>query len=186
MRCPFCDNPVAADAVECPACRLTFSRTCTLLGAMPRLSPGIADTTRTLRPVDQKRLKRKIAGMQVRFPQLVVQVVLHRFPAEHPFNMHVFWLFNAGSFAGDQRRGKDNHAILLALDPVRGESALMPGYGLEPLLKPEALGHLLELAAPAWSVRNWTDGILRVLDGLEKLLESVAERESVSGAQGEF
>jgi hypothetical protein len=88
--------------------------------------------------------------------------------------MHVFWLFNAGAFAGDGRRGKDSHVMLLVLDPARCESALMPGYGLEPLLKREALDHLLELAGPYWDNRQWADGIHRVLTGLEQLLHSVS------------
>ena len=101
--------------------------------------------------------------------------------------MHVFWLFNAGNFAGDSHRGKDNHSLLLALDPVRGESALMPGYGLESFLKREALDHLLELAGPAWETGDWAEGIFRVLDGLDKLLESVAiPIEAETATKGEF
>ena len=48
--------------------------------------------------------------------------------------MHVFWMFNAANFAGDIRRGKDNHALLVALDPVRGEAAIGFGYGLEKIV----------------------------------------------------
>ena len=101
--------------------------------------------------------------------------------------MHVFWLFNAGNFAGGSSRGKDNHALMIALDPNRSESAIIPGYGLETLLKTEALDHLLELAGPAWENKRWADGIFRVLDGLDQLLESVAlPAEVASGEGGEF
>lgn len=48
----------------------------------------------------------------------------------------------------------------------------MPGYGLEPFLKIGALDHLLDLAGPAWSAGEWSEGIEQVLDGLDKLLES--------------
>jgi uncharacterized membrane protein YgcG len=178
MRCPYCHTPLPANTAECHACRLTFPRTCQLLGAVPRLSPGLADSARVLRKGDQARLRRKITEMETRFPQLVMQVLIHKFPETHPFPMHVFWIFNAASFAGELRRGKDNHALLLAVDPRRRESALMPGYGLEPLLPTESLGHLLDLASPAWEAGNWADGILRVLDGLQPLLESIAERQS--------
>ena len=60
---------------------------------------------------------------------------MHGFPAEHPFTMYAFWLFNAGAFAGESKRGKDNHALLIAIDPYRQESAIIHGYGLEQLLK---------------------------------------------------
>lgn len=174
MRCPYCQNPVRIDEQECPACRLTYPRTAALVGAVPRLTQGVADTTRTLGMADQSRLRRRIEQIHRRFPQLSLQVVMHGFPAEHPFPMHVFWLFNAAAFAGEANRGGDNHALLLAIDPQRCESALMPGYGLEPFLGHEALDHLLELAGPAWLRGNWADGILRVLDGVSQLLESVA------------
>ncbi len=174
MRCPYCDQPLAADAAECPSCRLTYPRTSALLGAMPRLTPIVSDTTGSLLPAEASKLRRRIEEIQRNLPQLVLQVVIHHFPAEHPFSMHVFWLFNAGAFAGDGRRGKDSHVMLLVLDPARCESALMPGYGLEPLLKREALDHLLELAGPYWDNRQWADGIHRVLTGLEQLLHSVS------------
>lgn len=187
MECPFCQTPLKADASECPACRLTFPRTSALVGALPRLTPVVADSTRSLSASQQGKLKARIASMQRRFPQLVLQVVMHQFPTDHPFSMHVFWLFNAGNFAGDSRRGKDNHALLIAVDPSRGEAAIMPGYGLETFLKTEALAHLLELAGPAWGHARWADGIFGILDGLDRLLESIAVPEDGAGSlKGEF
>ena len=174
MQCPFCLTPLEADAHECPACWLTFPRTQAVLGALPRLTPWVADTTGLLALPDEAKLKKRITRIQRRFPQLVLQVVLHAFPVEHPFSMHVFWMFNAGNLAGDLRRGRDNHALLVALDPVRCEAAIIPGYGLENFLKTETLDHLLELAGPAWASGRWADGILGVLDGLDLLLESIA------------
>jgi hypothetical protein len=113
------------------------------------------------------------------------QVVMHRFPAEHPFSMHAFWLFNAADFAGTSHRGRDNHALMLAIDPYREEAAIVPGYGLEPFLTSESLDRLLDLASSAWQDLRWTDGILRVLDGLDLLLESIARPEE-AGAQHDF
>jgi hypothetical protein len=187
MLCPFCQTLLKADAHECPACRLTFPRTSALVGALPRLSPVVADTTRQIDAQDQAKLKKRISVIQRRFPQLVLQVVMHSFPEDYPFSMHVFWLFNAGNFAGDSKRGKENHALLIALDPNRSEAAIMPGYGLEAFLKPKTLDHLLELAGPAWQDSRWTDGIMRVLDGLDQLLESIAiPEEPETGKLGEY
>jgi len=187
MRCPFCQHSLRSTAPECPACRLTYPRTSALLGAVPRLAPVVADTTRSISAPDHARIKRRIEGIEKRFPELSLQVVIHHFPKEHPFSMHVFWLFNAASFAGDGARGGDNHALLLAVDPDRGESAIMPGYGLEPFLNHEALDHLLELAAPAWHDGRWADGILRVLDGLDRWMETLAiPHEAEAPPKGEY
>ncbi len=174
MRCPYCLSPLTASAPECPKCHLSYPKTGPLLGAVPRLPALVADTTGLLRPSDLTKLRNRIQAIQRRFPQLVLQVVMHRFSEEHPFSMHVFWLFNAASFAGDSNRGKDNHALLLAIDPARGEAAIMPGYGLEPFLANEAVDHLLELAGPAWQGGRWADGIMRVLEGLDQWLETIA------------
>lgn len=185
MRCPYCQGPLQAGSPECPACRLSYPRTCTLLGAVPRLAPLVADTTGTLRTADHNRIKRRLERLRRRFPQVAPQVVMHRFPAEHPFSMHVFWLFNAADFAGASHRGRDNHSLMLAIDPLRGESAIIPGYGLEPFLTSDALDRLLVLAGPAWQDRRWSEGILHVLDGLDLLLESIAVAEDGETA-GEF
>jgi uncharacterized membrane protein YgcG len=186
MRCPYCQSPVHPQTTECPSCRLNFPRTSTLLGAMPRLAPGVSDTTGKLTSSETGKLRKRVNALHRRFPQLVLQVVLRAMPDEHPFSLYAFWLFNAGAFAGEGRRGANNQGILLLIDPVRQESALIPGYGLEPLLKPEALGHLLDLAGPVWEAGLWMEGIERVLGGLEKLLESVGAPEKTGAINGEF
>jgi len=174
MRCPYCQQPVAVDAADCAECKLTFPRACVLLGAALRLTPLVADTTRTLALAEHHRLKRRLRKIQERFPQLVPQVVVHHFPAEHPFSTHVFWLFNTANLAGDSRRGSDNHSLMIVLDPSRGEAAMIPGYGLEVFLTDDALDHLLGLAAEHWETGRWTEGLLRVLDGLDAWLETIA------------
>lgn len=186
MRCPYCQASLHPQTTECPACRVTFPRTVTLLGATPRMAPGIADSTGSLTPKEIHKLRKRIATLQRRFPQAVIQIVIRSLPDDHPFTLYAFWLFNAGAFAGEGRRGKDNHSILLLIDPRRGESALIPGYGLEMLLSDEALGHLLDLAGPVWQAQMWAEGIDRVLTGLEKLLESVGVAEESILAEGDF
>jgi uncharacterized membrane protein YgcG len=74
----------------------------------------------------------------------------------------------------ESQKAGENRTILLALDPALGRSALTVGYGLEPFLGDEALDHLLELAEPAWRNGEWTRGILEVIEGLDRLLESAA------------
>lgn len=134
----------------------------------------VADTTGQLKGSAVGRLKKEIVRIQRRYPQLVVQIVLHAFPAEHPFGMHAFWLFNAGAFAGEAKRGANNHSILILVDPGRCESAMVPGYGLEPLMRSEVIEHLLEMAGPAFESQKWETGLQIILDGLEGLLETIS------------
>ena len=131
------------------------------------------------------RLKSEIIAMQRRYPQLVVQIVMHSFPAEHPFAMYGFWLLNAGAFSGEAKRGKRNHSLLILVDPVRHESAIVPGYGLEPLMTDDATGHILEMAGPAFESDKWETGFQIILEGIDGLLETIsvadeADRERVN------
>lgn len=174
MPCPYCQTPIGANAPECPACMLTFPRTSALVGAFPRLSPVVADTTGLLPKGLVSKIGKTIQRLQRRFPQLVVQVVMHGFPAEHPFSMYAFWLLNAGAFAGEGKRGTDNHTLLILIDPFRQESAIVPSYGLEPLLSREALDHLLEMSGPAFLSWRWQLGFEVLIEGLEQLLVSVS------------
>lgn len=186
MECPYCRTRIEPNTPECPACRVTFPRACALLGAVPRLSMGISDEANLMMPAEIGKLRCAIRLMKAKFPQLTVQVVLHAFPAEHPFGLHAFWLFNAASFSGDANRGSNNHTALVLVDPQRQESSVVLGYGLEGRVGGEVLDHLQELAGPAWTAGRWADGLLTVLDGLDRLFESIAHVHEFDLASGEF
>jgi len=119
----------------------------------------------------------------------MVQVVIHAFPAEHPFGLHAYWLFNAASFSGDANRGANNHTVLLVVDPKRQESPVVLGYGLEGQVSTEALDHLQELAGPAgpaWAGGRLADGILSVLEGLDRLFASIPQLREFDQETDEF
>ncbi|PAW75921.1 MAG: hypothetical protein B9S38_00090 [Verrucomicrobiia bacterium Tous-C4TDCM] len=174
MRCPYCRTRLTELAVECPACRLTLDRATALLGPVPRLGLGVADLAGVLPNGDAEKIAKAVSRLMWTFPQISLHVLLHVFPEDHPFDLHVFWLFNCGGFSNESQKAGENRTILLALDPAKGRSALTVGYGLEPFLGDEALDHLLELAEPAWLAGEWTRGILEVIAGLDRLLESAA------------
>jgi uncharacterized membrane protein YgcG len=144
----------------------------------------VSDTTGCLRSGEISRLKREMRVLQRRYPQLVLQIVMHALPTEHPFELYAFWLFNEGAFAGKAKRGSDNHALMILLDPYRCEAAIVPGYGLEPLLKLEWLERVLDMAEPLFGEYRWEDGLQLVLDGLDGMLDSVSVMED--GEEGEF
>lgn len=186
MECPYCRTRLEAGAVECPACRVTFPRASALLGAVPRLVTGVSDEKNLMSAPEIGKVRSAIRLLKDKFPQLMVQIVIHSFPVEHAFGLHAFWLFNAASFSGDTNRGANNHTVLLVVDPKRKESAVVLGYGLEGKVSHEVLDHLQELAGPAWAAGRWADGVLKVLDGLDRLLESIAELREFDHSSGEY
>lgn len=138
-------------------------------------------------PAELARVRGAVRTLRGKFPQVMVQIVIHRFPPEHPIGLHAFWLFNAASFSGDANRGANNHTVMVLIDPARLESSIVLGYGLESGAGQEVLDHLQELAGPAWSAGRWADGLLTVLDGLDRLFESLSEvHEFDQAAGGEF
>lgn len=195
MRCPYCRARLTETAVECPKCVLTLDRASALLGAVPRLGRGVCDTTGALKRAEMQKLAKACGKLSWHFPQVTLNILLHEFPKEHPFDLHVFWIFNCGGFSTENSKGGENHSILLALDPVQGRSALTVGYGLEPFLSDDAMDHLLELSEPAWRTRDWMRGIMEIIAGLDRLLESAAlgvaagfglEAQAMKARGGEF
>lgn len=180
MRCPYCRTRLTETAVECPKCVLTLDRASALLGAVPRLGRGVCDTTGCLGKAEMQKIAKACGKLTWHFPQVTLNVLLHEFPADHPFTLHIFWLFNCGGFSAESTKGGENHGILLAVDPVQQRSALMVGYGLEPFLGDDAMDHLLELSEPAWRTKAWAKGILEVIAGLDRLLEG-ATLEAAAG-----
>ncbi len=176
--CPYCRTPLTDTATECPACNLSFPRTKTLLGAFPRFHPGISDADNLLTPAEIRKIRRRLLRLRDRFRQIETQVILHRFPPQHPFSLYAFWIFNGGFLSGQSNRGSANFAILLLLDVSRREAALIPGYGLEPYLSATALEKTIAEGAPAWAADHWAEGLIWTLEALETLLESTAGLQS--------
>lgn len=174
MRCPYCRTRLTETAVECPKCVLTLDRASVLLGAVPRLGRGVCDTTGSLSKAEMQKIAKACGKLTWHFPQVTLNILFHVFPNDHPFDLHVFWIFNCGGFSSENTKGGDNHGILLAVDPVQEKSALMVGYGLEPFLGDDAMDHLLELSEPAWKAKAWAKGVHEIIAGLDRLLEGAA------------
>jgi hypothetical protein len=175
MRCPYCETPISSSAQECETCQLTFGKAAALFGAVPRIHREIFDSTRQLSFSQHKSISKHILHICSKFPQLYVQLVLHSFPPPHPMRTQVFWLFNAGGFSGETRRGPANHTLLIAIDPGRREACLMPGYGLEPFLDEEFLTGLLDATEAYWFRGDWPGGVAKLLELLEDKLETITQ-----------
>jgi hypothetical protein len=149
MRCPYCRTALDEQAFECPSCQLNVNRASRLMGSLPRIMPGVEDAAALLLPREMRK-------------------------PDQPIELFAFWIFNGGHLAQEAHKGGENRDVLFVLDPVHHRMALMVGYGLEPFLRQQALDHLLATAAPHMQEQRWLIGFLRVLDGLDLLLESAA------------
>jgi uncharacterized membrane protein YgcG len=149
-----------------------MNRASRLLGSLPRIMPGVEDAAALLKPREMRKLKERVRELERRFPQVHVHVMVRNFSPEQPIELFAFWIFNGGQLAQEAHKGGENRDVLFIIDPVNHRMALMVGYGLEPFLRQQALDHLLATAAPHMREQRWLVGFLRVLDGLDLLLES--------------
>ncbi len=146
-----------------------------LLGAMPRIMPGVQDAAVVLSPREIRRLKTLVCNLKLRFPQVNLHLVVRSFSTEQPFELYLFWIFNGANLAEEAHKGGENRDVLIVLDPTQMRVGLMVGYGLEPFLREEALDHLLTMAEPMFREKRWMDGFVRLIEGLDLLLESAAQ-----------
>lgn len=174
MRCPYCRTALDEQALECHSCQLNVNRASRLLGSLPRIMPGVEDAAALLLPREMRKLNERVRALQRRFPQVHMHVVVRNFSPDQPIELYAFWIFNGGHLAQEAHKGGENRDVLLMIDPVHHRMALMVGYGLEPFLRQQALDHLLATAAPLMREQRWLMGFLRLLDGLDLLLESAA------------
>ena len=174
MRCPYCRAALDEQAVECSSCQLNLNRAIALLGTLPRIMPGIQDVAAVLSPREVRKLTEKIHELKRRFPQVNVHMVVRSFSPEQPFELYVFWIFNGANLAEEAHKGGENRDVLIVLDPAQLRIGMMVGYGLEPFLRVEAIDHLLAMAEPMFREQRWIDGYVRLLEGLDLLLESAA------------
>jgi uncharacterized membrane protein YgcG len=187
MRCPYCRSELDEQAGDCPSCSLNFPRAMHLLGAMPRIMPGIQDLAAVLTSRELRKLQRRVEVFEARFPQMRFHMVAQRFSTDHPMDLYAFWMFNSGVLSEEAHKGSENRDILLLLDPVTMRVALMVGYGLEPYLPQRSLDQLLIAADPALRRQKWLAALLRVVDGLDGLMETAAKQiAETSGVVTEF
>lgn len=173
MLCPYCREPLSELSPECPGCKLELRRAAALLGPIPQIEAGICDQVEALDRRSYTRIRRRIERIDRRFPQVRIQILCRSFPRDHPLALYAFWIFNLGGISIGEEKGGDNHTVLLTLDPLAKKSAITIGYGIEPFIGEADLERLLDLGESAWQEKEWGQGILRVLDGLELLFESV-------------
>lgn len=174
MRCPYCEAPLTASVDGCPHCHLTFSKTTKLFGVAPRIHNEIHDSTRQLTASHASAIRKQIATLRHRYPQLHLQILFHSFPQPHPLRTQVFWMFNAAGISSETHRGSQNHTILIAVDPVRKEAAVMVGYGFEPHFTDQQLTGLLQLATADWKRGDWSAGTATILHEIDTHLASFA------------
>jgi len=176
MRCPYCRVNLREYTPECPNCMLTLQRVNSLLGAVPRLLPGLGDVASILNPREMKSLKKILNRMKKRFPQVNNHLIVRNLPEKYPLELYLFWLFNTAGLSEAAHKGPENRDILLLLDLSQKQAGITVGYGLAHYLPTALLDELLEKAAPLFAEQQWYDALEYIYKELDRLLEIAAKR----------
>ena len=174
MRCPYCSIEINEYVAECPNCRLTLPKVNSLLGAVPRLSPGLDDALHLINKRDYKTLKGKIARIKRRFPQVSNHLIVRVLPTKYPFDLYLFWFFNSAGLSEASSRGGENYDVLLLIDPQQMRAGIMVGYGLQYYLPQTDLDEILKQVEPVMSDLSWMEALVTIYDTLDEKLEAAA------------
>src|SRR5262245_21392082 len=114
MHCPYCQNPLREYSPSCGRCGLTMEKAGAYFGAAPRLMSDVSDTAGVLTSGDVRRMRRRIAAFERRFPQTGFTVAFVSLAKGTPGPTYAWWIFNRCAPAGELKPGSaDRHVFLL-------------------------------------------------------------------------
>ena len=176
MHCPYCQQSITEDTVQCEACGLDLARLDGVLGIPPVLQAGLSDTQGALTPAATRQVKRALTQFRERFPQIQLALLIQECPDIVPMRTWAWWLFNRSRFSRALDKGFVNRDILLAIDPVQHRAALTIGYGLEPFVGKRDLAEALAAAQPALAAGDLAEACGQILVALDDGLRRIIDR----------
>jgi uncharacterized membrane protein YgcG len=185
MHCPYCQSPVSEDAPSCPRCGLSLEKAGAYFGTAPRLVHGVSDSAGVLSAGARRRIRRRIAAFERRFPQSGFTVAFMALGKEIPGATYTYWIFNRCNPAGELIQGAENRHVFLLVDTAGHGAWLTVGYGLEPFIGADHLHRFLDRAEPHFAKGRYAAGVIALLAEVEVVFrEVVASLPRVFGVEG--
>jgi hypothetical protein len=178
MTCPYCQQSLTEDSVQCVGCGLDLGRLDGVLGIPPVIAGGLTDVAELLSRAGARQVRRALAHFEERFPQVRVAVLLQSGPGVVPLRTWAWWLFNRGNFSAALDKGFVNRDVMLVVDPDRGQAALTIGYGLEPFVGQRDLAAALEAGQASLVAGEWAEACCQMLVALDGGLRVIVGRMS--------
>lgn len=105
-----------------------------------------------------------------RFPQMFFAVNTGRTEGRSDVRQYGFWLLNRAAFKDVPLDRPNEYGILLTIDPDAKSAGISWGYGLDAFLTAEDTFLFLSRAHAYWVEGRYSEGIIRGLDQLAKIL----------------
>jgi hypothetical protein len=175
VNCPACDQTLNESDPACSCCGFCLDQADATFGLPPRIVAPITDHDHHLSSAARRRLRTAIRAFVKRYPQVQLTLLLHDKPEGHQDKAYLFWLFNRSTTHTAMQTGGGNRQLLLWIQPTARLAALMPGYGLEPILSPEQhLTPCLQAGHSQLAKGQIANAALAIIDQLQQQLQNLA------------
>jgi uncharacterized membrane protein YgcG len=170
MKCPRCVQKIHRAADGCPHCGFSLADAKALFGVEEVRSRSLTDAAGLVRLDDRPKIEKAMARFNRRFPQLFVAVHTGSFRGVANLRQFGFWLLNQGAFEDVPLVNPNEGGILLTIDAESKSAGITFGYRLDAFLTEEDTFLCLSRAHAYWLEGRYTDGIVRAIAQLEKIL----------------
>ena len=170
MKCPRCVQKIHRAAQPCPHCGFSITDADERFGAEEVQLRSLTDSAGLLRRGERGRVEAAMERIGRRFPQIFAAVYTGSLGEVANIRQFGFWLLNRAAFE-DIPVGKPNEAgILITIDPESKAAGISFGYLLDPFLEESDTFECLSRAHSHWLEGRYADGLVKVLQHLEKVL----------------
>ncbi|MGB6219723.1 TPM domain-containing protein [Haloferula sp.] len=170
MKCPRCVQIIHRGAESCPHCGFGIGAADERYGADDVVIRRLEDQAGLMRSSEREKLELAMDRFQRRFPQLFFAVYTSRAEGRSDVRQFGFWLLNRAAFQDIGIDRPNACGILLTIDPDAKSAGITWGYGLDAFLTEEDSFLFLSRAHAYWVEGRYSEGIVRGLEQLTKLL----------------
>jgi uncharacterized membrane protein YgcG len=171
MKCPRCVQRIHRAAVSCPQCGFTLADADARYGSEEVRISCLTDTAGVLRRNERERVQAAMSRITRRYPQLFVVIYTGALGEIANFRQFGFWLLNRAAFEDVPLAQPNAAGILITIDPESKAAGMVFGYLLDPFLEESDTFDCLARAHAYWLEGRYAEGILKVLDQLDRVLQ---------------
>jgi hypothetical protein len=184
LSCPACGDTVQAGAARCSFCGFTGADSMKIFtAAPPRLLP-VSDLASILPSRGVRKIEATLKRLHYRFPQFHWRVMTVALPRDVNPSLFGFWLLNAAPLEDQESPEQRAWTILLVIDTISNQAAVIPGYAAEPYISDEIWKEVLSKIALPWTAGKPTAAIIGFLKKSLRQLELARKRYSVMYLKG--
>jgi hypothetical protein len=131
----------------------------------------LTDTAGILRRGERQRVEAAMGKISRRFPQLFVAIYTGSLGEIANLRQFGLWLLNRAAFEDVPVEKPNEAGILISIDPESKAAGIVFGYLLDPFLDESDTFECLSRAHAHWLEGRYADGMLKVLNHLEIILQ---------------